>query len=123
MLSDQSRKKNKDKDKSNSFKRQKTGEYRFGDFKYVLHLSSGKNLTGATWPVTIAIPSTNISYEINALLDSGALQANYGSFALQDLLQAKGLRPNPCSDIICSAFGECRRCRSQFFLFVTLNFF
>ena len=115
------KKKNKDKDKSNSFKRQKTGEYRFGDFKYVLHLSSGKNLTGATWPVTIAIPSTNISYEINALLDSGALQANYGSFALQDLLQAKGLRPNPCSDIICSAFGECRRCRSQFFLFVTLN--
>ena len=89
-------------------------------YQYVMHLNSGENLYGSTWPVTIALPGTNDSYNINALFDSGALQANYGSLALQDRLEAEGLKPSPCGDIVCSAFGECRRCRSQFFLFVTL---
>ena len=90
------------------------------NYQYVLHLNNGNNLFGSTWPINIAVPGTNVSYNVNALFDSGALQANYGSYALQDKLIAEGLEPSPCSDLVCSAFGECRRCRSQFFLFVTL---
>ena len=69
----------------------------------------------------IIISYGNHSLKLTALLDSGALQGNYGSSELMEKLLLAGFEPVDCSSVVCSCFGDCVKCLKKFNIFVTIS--
>lgn len=108
--------------KDNTSKRFKKGEFLFsiGDTPGMInHIAKGDSTDTLEMRVFIHTPNQPII--INCLFDTGALQANYGSIALRDMLLAQGVKAHPCSGSVCSCFGECRQCIATFVFWIKLT--
>jgi hypothetical protein len=74
----------------------------------------------AVWnPVVINYQHFNIA--TNALFDTGAMQGNYGSASLLKKFRDAGVHPDQCTNVVCSAFGDCVSCLGSLRVILCVN--